>query len=145
MFKLISCVIGCHDGDVRIADGRTSLEGRVEICAKNTWGTICDDGWGTQEARVVCRQLGLATPGRVFLFGRYIYGIIMICNNIAGATYTRSATFGQGVGLIALSNLQCTGMESRLLDCSSGAVSCIHSEDAGVRCLARTGTCILRQ
>ena len=46
--------------------------------------------------------------------------------------------FGQGVGPISLSELQCTGAESSLLDCTSGTISCSHREDAGVRCLPRT-------
>ena len=48
----------CTDGDVRLMGGRNQLQGRVEICAKGVWGTVSDDGWGTNDARVVCRQLG---------------------------------------------------------------------------------------
>ena len=47
--------------------------------------------------------------------------------------------FGQGTGSIALSNVACAGSEARLIDCSSGSISCSHSEDAGVRCLSQTG------
>ena len=48
------------------------------------------------------------------------------------------ATFGQGSGEILLDNVRCTGSESRLIDCLANALgnhNCVHSEDAGVRCL----------
>lgn len=41
---------------VRIVGG--DRRGRVEIFHKGSWGTICDDGWTTREAGVVCRMLG---------------------------------------------------------------------------------------
>ena len=44
-------------------DGITRLEGRVEICKNNVWGTVCDQGWDKLDARVVCRELGLSVAG----------------------------------------------------------------------------------
>ena len=41
---------------------------------------------------------------------------------------------------MALTNVQCSGHEERLVDClTAGGRTCGHSQDAGVRCEARTG------
>ena len=57
--------LGCIEGDIRLLEGITALEGRVEICKNNAWGTVCDNGWDTVDARVVCRQLGYSVAGTV--------------------------------------------------------------------------------
>lgn len=49
----------CTDGDVRLADGRTEMKGRVEICIKGVWGAVTDTDWDYKAASVVCRQLQL--------------------------------------------------------------------------------------
>ena len=51
----------CKTGDLNLIVGAADYEGRVEICNRNAWGTICDDSWDDVDATVVCIQLGLTS------------------------------------------------------------------------------------
>lgn len=51
-------MIVCSDGAARLQGGTSAANGRVEVCYNNSWGTVCDNMWGNQDAQVVCRQLG---------------------------------------------------------------------------------------
>lgn len=54
----------CENGAVRIEDGATEYEGRVEVCINNKYTSVCDDGtWGAVEATVVCNQLNYTVEG----------------------------------------------------------------------------------
>ncbi len=48
----------CSDGAVRLIGGDDILEGRLEVCINNAWGTVCQRGFSSDEAAVVCRYLG---------------------------------------------------------------------------------------
>ena len=105
---------GAIEGDVRLVDGSTITEGRVEIYHNGEWGTVCDDRFVSDDAEVVCRQLGLT----------------------GGQAHTR-AHFGAGTGTIWMDDVQCTGSEARLADCPFrgwGVNNCRHNEDVGVSC-----------
>ena len=58
------CVpIGCTDGELRLVGGVTYMEGRVEICLSDEWGTVCGQIWDEDNSIVVCRQLGWVSAG----------------------------------------------------------------------------------
>ena len=103
--------------------GNSNLNtGRVEIYTNSTggldnaeWGTICDDNWDIQDARVVCHELGYPDA-------------------IGAPT---SAHYGRGTGPIWLDNVQCLGTEPGLTVCRHngiGSHDCKHDKDASVEC-----------
>ena len=47
----------CTDDDIRLVNGFTYREGRVEVCVDGRWGTVCGEGWGDTEAGLVCARL----------------------------------------------------------------------------------------
>ena len=48
----------CTDGALKLVGGNNPLEGRVEICINNALGTVCDNAFSSEDAQVVCTQLG---------------------------------------------------------------------------------------
>ncbi|KAF6727987.1 Deleted in malignant brain tumors 1 protein [Oryzias melastigma] len=98
-----------------VGSGSTQCSGRVEVQHNGVWGTVCDDDWDLNDAKVVCRQLSCGTALQA----------------------TKSAQFGQGSGEIWLDQVACSGTESSLTQCRHigyGTHNCKHHEDAGVIC-----------
>ena len=100
---------------LRLVGGSRSSEGRVEVLHNNTWGTICGDWWGINDAHVVCRELGY--PGAIVA--------------------PRYARFGAGSGQIWLDDVKCQGNELSIVYCRHngwGIHNCGHHKDASVVC-----------
>ena len=75
----ISFVPDCTDFSLRLVGGSTKLEGRVEMCYNNQWGTICDDRWDTPDAIVACRQLGYTGTVVIHCGKSIMYRVTCIC------------------------------------------------------------------
>ena len=45
-------------GMIRLQEGSDSNQGRVEVYCNGEWGTICADGFGSNNASTVCKQMG---------------------------------------------------------------------------------------
>jgi len=43
---------------VRLVDGSSPREGRLEVYHNGRWGTVCNGGFTNASARVVCNMLG---------------------------------------------------------------------------------------
>uniref|UniRef100_A0A452QJA3 Galectin-3-binding protein n=1 Tax=Ursus americanus TaxID=9643 RepID=A0A452QJA3_URSAM len=119
MWLLVAGTQGVEDGDMRLADGNTANEGRVEIFYRGQWGTVCDNLWDLMDAIVVCRALGFANATEAL----------------------GGAAFGPGAGPIMLDEVECTGTEPSLAECRSlGWLKshCKHRQDASVICTNET-------
>ncbi|XP_076629427.1 uncharacterized protein LOC143345828 isoform X2 [Colletes latitarsis] len=120
-------VVDCPDGsdessehcdapfELRLTNGSSPLEGRVEVRHHGIWGTVCDDDFSNAAATVICRSLG--------------YG--------GRAAVKKDGAFGSGEGPIWLDEVFCHGNETQLYRCGHnhwGKHNCNHDEDVGVIC-----------
>lgn len=102
---------------VRLVNGNTPNEGRVEVYYGGVYGTVCQDGgWGLNEANVACKQLGYARAEVAAL----------------------NSMFGSGSGQIWLKNVKCQGNELAIQTCSHDSwgdtTTCTHQQDVGAIC-----------
>ena len=114
----VSCIADSAEA-VALVGGGNPRVGRLEVFHANQWGTVCDDGFTDAAARVVCYSLGFGYVGRKVNIDIY----------------------DKGDGLIWLDNVNCTGTEHYIGECTHGDWrdhSCRHHQDVAVSCTVNT-------
>jgi len=91
---------------------------RLEVFHDGEWGTVCDDSFDYNDARVACRTMG----------------------KTGGSKYASNWNYNSaGTGKIWLDHMKCTGSESSFFDCPHepwgyGSYGCGHHEDVYMTC-----------
>ena len=61
MRSIVTAQFTCSDGDVRLEGKESEYVGRIGLCYRGKWTSVCDTNTKSDSpANVVCRQLGLA-------------------------------------------------------------------------------------
>lgn len=90
--------------------------GGLQVWSKTSYGMVCSDGFDDIDATVACRDMG------------YGFGVSLCCS-----------AFGNVDFMLARTNVQCTGREASLADCTSdkGMGYCESGTYASVVCSDR--------
>nr|XP_033792452.1 antigen WC1.1-like isoform X3 [Geotrypetes seraphini] len=100
---------------VRLVNGSSDCDGRLEVHYHDEWSSVCNHYWDTRDTAVVCKQLG--------------------CGSAMETTW--SNPFGSHFGPMCLNRAFCGGSESALSQCgfsTSHGFLCSHLEEVGVIC-----------
>ena len=132
--------IACRAGDLRLQGSTVQGSGRVEVCINDVWGTVCDNSWSSNDARVTCKQLGFSILGtKNSCTSLYKVLSLILSMQLKGARPYSIYPFVQGNGPIHVDNVRCAGTELSLIDCPhSRSHSCSHRDDAAVQCQGQT-------
>ncbi len=87
---------------VRLAEGKSSLEGLVEVYYDGFWGTICADGWSENNGMVLCKELRLGNVAEA--------RIVRQLGRFNRSNYYQDKK-------IWLSGVKCDGNENSILEC----------------------------
>ncbi|ELT96946.1 hypothetical protein CAPTEDRAFT_171695 [Capitella teleta] len=103
---------------LRLVDGALRGFGRLEVFYDGQWGTVCDDGFTNNEAKVFCSALGYrdGSPSRI--------------------------QYGKSTGPIWMDDVVCKEAGTSLADCEHapfGTNNCEHIEDISLQCVGYIG------
>ncbi|XP_077681758.1 scavenger receptor cysteine-rich type 1 protein M130-like [Eretmochelys imbricata] len=104
-----------HSEALRLLNGESRCDGRVEISLRGAWGRVLDDQWDMDDASVVCRELQCGDAEKAY----------------------NPPKSERGTGPVGLKSVRCGGNETRLTLCDSSTSETVQAgiaEDVGVVC-----------
>ena len=125
---------GCQtDGEIRLIGLNSTciLAGKVHLCYKNEWRTVCHSQWNRNDVEVVCRQLGFPDQGKKLIIKILTYKLHFV---LIGAQACGHSCLGRNDTLKGLYNFRCSGNEHSLHDCPDIREVNRCGEVAGVIC-----------
>ena len=140
--------------------------GRVEVCMNDAFGTVCGVSWDNLDASVLCEELGFSPYGKLHVctcmpmmlhirtfmgahtytypqvkgahtcIHTYVHVVITYIYKYTGAIAVSRRFYGDSSLDAVITNVECAGDESKLLQCSyTRPVFCTSQErDAGAIC-----------
>ena len=111
-------------------------EGRVEYCSGGRWGLICFSFWDTNDAKVICRQLGYNVESKTFHCNdNYSFrGMRLYICSADGSVAIADKDIGSFPPRIVLSRVDCIGTEDDITKCPQDNSVFCHNPGAGVIC-----------
>nr|XP_042702022.1 scavenger receptor cysteine-rich domain-containing protein SCART1-like [Chrysemys picta bellii] len=110
-----SVVCSGRSESLRLLNGESRCDGRVEISLRGVWSRVLDDQWDMDDASVVCRQLQCGVAEKAY----------------------NPPKSERGTGPVGLRRVQCAGNETHLTLCdnsTSETPKAGNAEDVGVVC-----------
>nr|XP_014339543.1 PREDICTED: deleted in malignant brain tumors 1 protein-like [Latimeria chalumnae] len=111
--KTAGVICSGENWQLRLSNGGSRCDGRLEVFYNGTWGRVLDDSWDLNDANVVCRQLDCGSALQAY----------------------NSSQYGHGAGPVWLTGVECLGNESALHHCNRPPTGQSDaSDDVGLLC-----------
>ncbi|EDV22998.1 uncharacterized protein TRIADDRAFT_681, partial [Trichoplax adhaerens] len=113
------------ESSLRLQDGTSPYDGRLEIFHNRQWGGVCDDNFSMVEANVACNQLGYGKALSYFC-----------CSNVITKSQRRYRQINF-YGVYWLDNVKCSSKVKKLSDCHHagwGMNNCGVTEAVSIQC-----------
>ncbi|XP_055517971.1 deleted in malignant brain tumors 1 protein-like isoform X4 [Leucoraja erinacea] len=95
---------------LRLSNGGSRCDGRVEVYDNGRWGRVQDSAWNINDSNVVCRELGCGSA--IFAYN--------------------SSRYGESELPVWVNHVHCEGNESQLRNCSTFTLNQTSSDSIGV-------------